>query len=217
MADQQPDGAPDPRPGPGTGTRRRLDTRERREQLLTVGAELFAERPYEEVRVERVAEIAGVSRGLLYHYFPTKRHFFAAVVQRESERMLRATGAVPGVPLREQLEAGLHTYLVYARTHAHGFRAFHRAAAAGDPVIRRAYQEGLAAHERQILGAFAADPSTTATPAPDPAVLRLAVHGWLAFTVTVCLDWLDHHPDVPLPEVRTLCANALLSALDPTL
>ncbi|CAM5485104.1 hypothetical protein SHIRM173S_11900 [Streptomyces hirsutus] len=42
-----------------------------------------------------MAGIAGVSRGLLYHYFPTKRDFFAAVVQRESDRMLRMTAAVP--------------------------------------------------------------------------------------------------------------------------
>src|SRR5690606_39706171 len=67
-------------------------------------------------------------RGLLYHYFPTKRDFFAAVVERESERMLRMTAAVPGVPVREQLAAGLGTYLEYVREHAHGYRAFHRRA-----------------------------------------------------------------------------------------
>jgi AcrR family transcriptional regulator len=63
-------------------TRRRLSTGERREQLLSVGARLFSESPYDDVWIEQVAEIAGVSRGLLYHYFPTKRDFFAAVVER---------------------------------------------------------------------------------------------------------------------------------------
>ncbi len=82
----------------GERTRRRLSTEERREQLLTVGARLFSEDPYDDVWIEQVAEIAGVSRGLLYHYFPTKRDFFAAVVERESERMLRMTAAVPGCP-----------------------------------------------------------------------------------------------------------------------
>lgn len=57
----------------GERTRRRLSTEERREQLLSVGARLFSESPYDEVWIEQVAEIAGVSRGLLYHYFPTKR------------------------------------------------------------------------------------------------------------------------------------------------
>ncbi|NED71249.1 TetR/AcrR family transcriptional regulator, partial [Streptomyces sp. SID9944] len=139
-------------------TRRRLSTEERREQLLSVGARLFSESPYDEVWIEQVAEIAGVSRGLLYHYFPTKRDFFAAVVERESERMLRMTAAVPGVPVRDQLAAGLDAYLEHVQAHAHGYRAFHRADAAGDQAVRRVYQRALAAQERQILAALAGDP-----------------------------------------------------------
>lgn len=142
----------------GERTRRRLSTEERREQLLSVGARLFSESPYDEVWIEQVAEIAGVSRGLLYHYFPTKRDFFAAVVERESERMLRLTTAVPGTPVREQLSAGLDTFLAYVEAHAHGFRAFHRADAAGDQAVRKVYQRALAAQERQILAALDADP-----------------------------------------------------------
>jgi AcrR family transcriptional regulator len=52
--------------------RQRLSPERRREQLLQIGARLFAEHPYEDVWIEEVAELAGVSRGLLYHYFPTK-------------------------------------------------------------------------------------------------------------------------------------------------
>lgn len=44
----------------GERTRRRLSTGERREQLLSVGARLFSESPYDEVWIEQVAEIAGV-------------------------------------------------------------------------------------------------------------------------------------------------------------
>src|ERR687883_547393 len=106
---------------PSERTRRRLSTAERREQLLSVGARLFSESPYDDVWIEQVAEIACVSRGLLYHYFPTKREFFAAVVERESERMLRMTAAVPGVSAREQLHANLDTFLEYVETHAHGW------------------------------------------------------------------------------------------------
>lgn len=173
----------------GERTRRRLSTEERREQLLSVGARLFSESPYDEVWIEQVAEIAGVSRGLLYHYFPTKRDFFAAVVERESERMLRMTAAVPGVPVREQLGAGLDTFLEYVEAHAHGFRAFHRADAAGDQAVRQVYQRALAAQERQILAALAADPDFGGVPEDRPE-LRIAVRGWLAFTTAVCLEWL---------------------------
>ncbi|MFJ3660121.1 TetR/AcrR family transcriptional regulator [Streptomyces sp. NPDC090119] len=195
----------------GERARRRLSTEERREQLLAVGARLFSESPYDDVWIERVAEIAGVSRGLLYHYFPTKRDFFAAVVERESERMLRMTAAVPGVPVREQLGAGLDAYLGYVEAHAHGFRAFHRADAAGDQAVRRVYQRALAAQERQILAALAADPEFGPAFEGAPQA-RLAVRGWLAFTTAVCLEWL-REGEPGRNQVRELCARALLGAI----
>jgi|SRR5690606_35742127 len=195
----------------GERTRRRLSTEERREQLLSVGARLFSEKPYDEVWIEQVAEIAGVSRGLLYHYFPTKRDFFAAVVERESERMLRMTAAVPGVPVRDQLAANLDVYLAHAAEHAHGYRAFHRAEAAGDQVVRRAYRRALAAQERQILAALAADPEFGPAFQERPEV-RLAVRGWLAFTTAVCLEWL-RGSELSREQVRDLCARALLKVL----
>ncbi|POX48823.1 TetR family transcriptional regulator [Streptomyces sp. Ru71] len=195
----------------GERTRRRLSTAQRREQLLSVGARLFSESPYDEVWIEQVAEIAGVSRGLLYHYFPTKRDFFAAVVERESERMLRMTAAVPGVPVREQLSAGLDAYLEHIQAHAHGYRAFHRADAAGDQEVRRVYRRALATQERQILAALAADPEFGQLFGQRPDV-RLAVRGWLAFTTAVCLEWL-RSPDLSRDQVRELCARALLGVL----
>ncbi|MEU1055742.1 helix-turn-helix domain-containing protein [Streptomyces sp. NPDC005876] len=195
----------------GERTRRRLSTAERREQLLTVGARLFSERPYDEVWIEQVAEIAGVSRGLLYHYFPTKRDFFAAVVERESERMLRMTAAVPGVPVREQLTGGLDAYLRHVEAHAHGYRAFHRADAAGDRAVRGVYRRALAVQQRQILSALAADPEFGPVLAERPEV-SLAVRGWLAFTTAVCLEWL-RAGELTRDEVRDLCARALLGAI----
>ncbi|MFH9011190.1 TetR/AcrR family transcriptional regulator [Streptomyces sp. NPDC017943] len=197
----------------GGRTRRRLSTQERREQLLAVGARLFSDSPYDDVWIEQVAEIAGVSRGLLYHYFPTKRDFFAAVVERESERMLRMTAAVPGRPVREQLTEGLDTFLEYVREHAHGYRAFHRADAAGDQAVRRVYRRALAAQERQILAALAADPEFGPEVGVRPEV-RLAVRGWLAFTTAVCLEWL-RGTEVSRDQVREVCARALLGVLTP--
>ncbi|MGW2209780.1 TetR/AcrR family transcriptional regulator [Streptomyces sp. NPDC001781] len=195
----------------GERARRRLSTEERREQLLSVGARLFSESAYDDVWIERVAEIAGVSRGLLYHYFPAKRDFFAAVVERESERMLRMTAAVPGLPVREQLGAGLDAYLGYVEAHAHGFRAFHRADAAGDQAVRRVYRRALAAQERQILAALAADPEFGPAFEGSPQA-RLAVRGWLAFTTAVCLEWL-REGEPGRDQVRELCARALLGAI----
>ena len=72
-------------------TRRRLSPEDRRAELLSLGAEVFGKRPYDEVRIDEIAERAGVSRALMYHYFPDKRAFFAAVVRDEADRLYEAT------------------------------------------------------------------------------------------------------------------------------
>lgn len=76
----------------------------RRDELLDVGAAMFAEKPYDEVLIEDVADRAGVTRSLMYHYFPNKRDFYIAIFQRASDRLLdsgnRAVGLRDGRPGR---------------------------------------------------------------------------------------------------------------------
>lgn len=199
--------------------RTRLDTGRRREQLLGVGAELFAQRTYDDVGIERVAEFAGVSRGLLYHYFPTKRDFFAAVVRTEGERLLQLTVTAPGPSAAERFQSALDAFLTHARERPQGFRAFHRAAAHGDPAIRRIHDDTLAVLERRVLDELLATGEAARGPdgpggARASARLRLAVRGWLAFLVTVCLEWLEE-PARPLEEIRALCTRTLLAAVTP--
>lgn len=94
--------------------RRRLSPDDRRSELLTLGAEVFGQRPYDEVRIDEIAERAGVSRALMYHYFPDKRAFFAAVVRAESERLFEATStpANDGQSLFDRLRAGVLAYML---------------------------------------------------------------------------------------------------------
>src|SRR5437763_14095451 len=89
--------------------RRRLSPEDRRAELLALGAEVFGQRPYDEARIDEVAERAGVSRALMYHCFPDKRTFFAAVVRAEGGRLFEATNTPPdpGQSLFEQVRAGV--------------------------------------------------------------------------------------------------------------
>jgi hypothetical protein len=111
------------------------------------------------------------------------------------------------------LSAGLDTFLAYVEAHAHGFRAFHRADAAGDQAVRKVYQRALAAQERQILAALDADPDVPGG-IEDRPELRIAVRGWLAFTTAVCLEWL-RGSELTREQLRDLCARALLGAIAP--
>jgi AcrR family transcriptional regulator len=186
--------------------RTRLSTEQRRQQLLSIGAELFANRPYDDVWIEEVAEIAQVSRGLLYHYFPTKRDFFAEIVRAERDRLLRMSAPDPSLPVLDQLHTGLDVYLEWAEQHPDGYRVVHRAAAAGDPVVRDIRDEGMAANRERIL-----DVLGTLMPITDTT--RLAVRGWLTFVTSVILDWLDD-PAVSRDELRDLFVRTLLAAVN---
>ena len=58
-----------------------MDRESRRKQILRVAAELFGERPYSEVSVNDIAARAGIARGLMHHYFGSKRELYLEVVR----------------------------------------------------------------------------------------------------------------------------------------
>jgi AcrR family transcriptional regulator len=181
----------------------RLAPELRRAQLLDLGAELFAAEPYERVHIERVADMAGVSRGLLYHYFPTKAAFFAALIERSSGRLMAVSVPDPALSPLEQLRHGIDAYLAHCRANSHAARAVHRGAASADPAVVAIIERGNRAQEERILGALAAN--------PHPLVV-IAVRAWLRFLRTAWLEWIDR-PEVPLVELREMCVAALVGAL----
>jgi len=193
-------------PRKGTrGLRTRLSTERRRAQLLTIGADLFARRPYGEVSIEEVAEIARISCGLLYHYFPSKRAFFLAIVEDQSAKLLEASTPDPTLPPLEQLKAGLDIYIGYAESHPDGFRVTQQGAATDDDLAR-IHRARVSVHRDRILAGL----DTMMTVDEDT---RIAVVGWLAFASTAILEWLNN-PAVTREQLRDLCARTLWAAVD---
>src|ERR1700710_1572899 len=79
-----------------TPTRSRLSPEERRGQLLDLGVRLVATRSLDELSIDLLAEQAGISRGLLYHYFGNKHAFHEAVVRRAADDLIAQTAPPPG-------------------------------------------------------------------------------------------------------------------------
>src|SRR5207253_2394425 len=102
-------------------TRNRLGNDERRAQLLEVGLELFSTRPYDGVPINEVAARAGVSRGLLYHYFPTKRDFYVDIVRAAIADAYEFSEPDPNLPPLERLRASVDAWLDYVESNAAGF------------------------------------------------------------------------------------------------
>lgn len=189
-------------------TRRRLTPAARQDELLDVGAQLFASRPYEDVLMEDVAAEAGVSRALLYRYFPSKRDLFAAIYQRAADRLLGATELDPAVPLAEQIAAGLDAHIDYFVANRHTVLTANRALA-GDPIVGSIIADELAVLQTRLVGVIRLSEGRR-------RFASVVVMGWLALVQALCVEWLED-PSVPRAELRDVCTGALLGALEPIL
>lgn len=188
-----------------TGKRSRLTTDQRRAQLLEVGADVFGESPYEDATMEVVAHRAGVSPALMYHYFGTKREFAAAVIEAQSARFLKATEPDETLPPRLQLFGAIDAYLQFVESHKHGYLTLHSPAMMADEKILRMRRDGEALQQRRITTALGYDDDV-------PPEVVVMIHGWLAFTIAVCLRWLDE-PTLTREQMRDLCVRALVADL----
>lgn len=90
---------------------RRLEPDERREQILTCAVELFGERPYAAVSTAELARRAGVARGLINHYFGTKRDLYLEVVRRMVTIPQLAVDSLPAGPLEERVAQSVRWFL----------------------------------------------------------------------------------------------------------
>ena len=85
--------------------RRRLSADERRRQLIGIGLSRIVDTPIQDLSLDEVAAEAGISRGLLFHYFPTKTDFYLACIAAAGRRMLRTTAPDEDAPGPEQVRA----------------------------------------------------------------------------------------------------------------
>lgn len=182
---------------------RRLKVDERRHQLLERATTLFTTHGYDELSMAKIAREAGVSKPLLYHYFPTKRQLFEAVLARAAEQHLQRIDLDPDQPAGQQLADSLDAYLAWIEEHGETYEKLMRSA--GIPEVRELIDRVRDETARRILEGLA--PGATA-----PAKVRSAVRGWLWFMDGVCLDWV-HERDLSRDEVHELLLGTLFGAL----
>lgn len=207
------------RPAPDTATRVRLRPAHRREQLLELGVRLLSTRPVDELTIEMLAEEAGISRGLLYHYFAGLKDFQRAVVRKAADDLIEVTSPVPEGPPLERLARSLDAYVTYVEQNYEGYTSLVRGAAGGNEDLRRIYEEARAALTDRIFdeaGATAADGGVLdVLSLEDTPAVRLMVRGWSAMCEEVVISWVRDPRGVPRDELLTLLAAALPASLPP--
>jgi AcrR family transcriptional regulator len=188
----------------GARAYRRLDVDERRRQLLERGAELFTSHPYEELSMSRIAKEVGISKALLYHYFPSKQAYFEETLSAWAEQLRERTDTDPDLPPVEQLTSSLDAFLSLVEENAVAYRNLLRSAA-GIPEIRELIEGVRRKTAQRIL-----DGLYPGEEAPPKA--RTAVSGWLWFMDGACLNWVEHR-DIERDQLRDLLLGVLMGAL----
>jgi AcrR family transcriptional regulator len=191
--------------------RERMSTGERREQLLASGAQLLGHRPYDEVSIEEIAAAAGVSKGLLYHYFPTKKDFVLAALERGERELAELTAPDPDLDPAAQLDASLDRFLDFVEEHEVAYSAIFRSRGGGDPAVQAALEDGRRQRMDAVLDALATWEAAPASGERTPA-LETAVQGWFFFIEGAVLRWLEHR-DLERDQLRELLGLALISSL----
>ncbi|MET7284870.1 TetR/AcrR family transcriptional regulator [Streptomyces sp. NPDC005573] len=196
-----------------TGVRRRMGVEERRQQLIGVALDLFSRRSPDEVSIDEIAAAAGISRPLVYHYFPGKISLYEAALKRASQDLSSRFEEPREGPLGARLLRVMGRFFDFVDEHGPGFSALMR----GGPAVGSSATNALvdsvrqAAYE-QILGHLDVTEA--------PARLELVVRSWISLAESTALIWLDGRR-IPRAELERQLVNdfaalaAVSAAYDP--
>jgi len=148
--------------------------------------------------------MAGISKPLLYHYFPSKEAYFLATLESKAAELAELTRTDPALPPIEQLAESLYAYLGWVEANAQAYEKLIRGAGAV-PAVRAMIERIRTETGERILAGLAT------TPEAQPAV-RTAVSGWLWFLDGALLEWIAHR-DLDREALLRLLLGTLLGAV----
>ncbi|HEX3336380.1 MAG TPA: TetR/AcrR family transcriptional regulator [Jatrophihabitans sp.] len=163
----------------------RLSPEARRKQLIELGVEMLATRRLDELSVELIATTAGISRGLLFHYFSSKQEFHTEVARAAAAEMIRRTAPDPALAPVEALRGALTSFIDYVEENPDNYKSLVRGAASGDAEMRAIFDQTRATLARRIIGVVA-DLGLEVSPR-----VELAIHGWVAYVEECVIRWID--------------------------
>ncbi|MFH8880764.1 TetR/AcrR family transcriptional regulator [Streptomyces californicus] len=201
---------------PPRATYRRLSVEERRAQLLLAALGLFAHRAPDEVSLDEVAVTAGVSRPLVYRYFPGGRQqLYEAALGSAADELTRCFTEPETGPPTERVARVLDRYLRFVDEHDTGFSALLRGGSVVETSrtttivdgVRRAAADEILRH----LGRMGGTGEKPAGPR-----LRMMVRSWIAAVEAASLIWLDDGKQPAAADLRGWLVDHLIALLAAT-
>jgi AcrR family transcriptional regulator len=186
----------------------RLDNDQRRAQLLELAKRAFSDRAYDDVSIDDLARIAGISKGLLYHYFPTKRDLYVAGLREISDELVDAMTRVPEslAPI-DRVRTSVDAYLEHISRHSRAFVALMRGGIGSDPEVAAIIESVRTRLFEKFL-----DGSPFAVLLAGDARFETAVRGWIGFVEAASIDWCAN-PRLSRIELRELLTEVLFEIL----
>lgn len=195
-------------PANGDG-RRRLPWEARYEQLTAEAMPIVAEQGFADFSLDEVTSRAGVTRKLLYHYFPRGRpDLVLAVAERAGHQLTDDWIVDETIPLPERLEANNARMIEHARRPTDAWRIYRLARASADPELNRT----IGRFVDVVVASVALNHLGTADP---PPLARLAIRAYLAFFESALDDARDM--GVPIDDVIRVLGGTLTGAMEAAL
>ncbi|MFD9091931.1 TetR/AcrR family transcriptional regulator [Streptomyces collinus] len=176
-----------------TGVRRRMGVEERRQQLIGVALDLFSRRSPDEVSIDEIASAAGISRPLVYHYFPGKLSLYEAALKRASEDLASRFEEPHEGPLGARLLRVMRRFFDFVDDHGPGFSALMRGGPAvpADGVGSKEHTSATNALIDSVRQA-AYDQILSHLDVTDASPrLELVIRSWISLAESTALIWLD--------------------------
>ncbi|MEU8798437.1 TetR/AcrR family transcriptional regulator [Spirillospora sp. NPDC048819] len=183
---------------------------ERREQILKCARALFRERPYGSVSNTEIAAAAGVSRGLLNHYFGTKRDLYlAAVAQMLAVPPIPVPAFVEGAMVPDRIDQSIEAWLeLLQRNRTTWITALDMSASGVDAELVEILEEGRESavdHMAEVVGLA---PATREHPE-----IRAAFRGYSGMAEATTREWLKYGR-LDRDQVHLMLKEVLLHLLD---
>jgi AcrR family transcriptional regulator len=187
--------------------RTRLHPDVRKTQLVELGLEMLAGRPLAQLPIDDIAAAAGISRGLLFHYFPTKRDFGIAVVEAAARHLLEETDPDPALDALAQLRSGIDAYVGFVERNRDLYLALVRGAAGSDIALAQVHEQTRSVLADRILAGMQLTEDC-------PPGVRLAVRGWLAFAEEATVEWVRDRQKIKRPDFVRFLEEGLVRLVD---
>lgn len=186
--------------------RKRLQVEVRRDELLRLGAQLFLKVPYDQISIDDLSRRLKISKGLLYHYFSSKKEFYLEVIKSISKDFLEKTEVAPEqADPSELLKQNLDLYLSYVERHRPLFLALHRSGAGADAKA----QAIVESNRRKVFDQFAA---VLGSESMEPS-LRLSIWGAIGLIESTAVDWAKHG-GMPREALREMLWKMCLATIE---